>query len=95
MTSRQTEFGPEKLCLKCGEWWPETSEFFYSSPKGRLRSPCKACVEERRAETNAVKPCCVPGCTEPRYYWRYSRCRKHQQELNRKHYPRPKKAVQP
>lgn len=69
----------EKLCRKCGEWWPATDEFFFRNPRNKVnfRSPCKACIAEKRQQTNAVKPCCVPGCTNPRYSWRYSRCYEH------------------
>lgn len=62
-----TDDAPEKLCLKCGECWPATEEFFFRAVKGYLRSPCKACIAEKKVATNAVKPCCVPGCTNPRY----------------------------
>lgn len=50
----ETELGEEKLCSKCGDFWPMDSEFFFS----RLRKPnrngvqtrkydavCKACYE--------------------------------------------------
>lgn len=74
----------ERQCRKCGEWWPDTTEFFYFYDTGHtsLRSPCKACIEEKRYETNQVKPCCVPGCTNPRYpcksgLYRNSRCWEH------------------
>lgn len=38
----------EKLCNKCGEWWPADLEFFYSEPKaaGGLYYACKACYRE-------------------------------------------------
>ena len=89
MPSRDTEFGREKFCNVCGDWWPESDEFFYRQPETKnhnLRSPCKACIEDKRRITNAVTPCCVPGCTEPRCHWRLSRCRKHQHELDVKHH---------
>lgn len=72
---------PEKLCHKCGEHWPATDEFFYRSTRNRsnFRSPCKACIDEKRRETGAVKPCCIPGCNKPRYHWRYARCYEHRQ----------------
>lgn len=58
----------EKLCLKCGEWWPATTEFFYRAHKGGyLRSPCKACISEQKQLTNQSRPCCVPGCSNPRH----------------------------
>ena len=56
-----------RFCRKCGEWWPDTEEFFYRSVRGGLRSPCKACIAEKKQQTNATKPCCVPGCNNPRY----------------------------
>lgn len=40
-----TEIGPQKLCTKCDEWWPNDAEFFYLS-KGRTIQPCKACYEQ-------------------------------------------------
>ena len=92
--TRETEYGTEKQCGKCKEWWPDTNEFFPRSANGILRSPCKACIDEKRRETNTVKPCCVPGCTNPRYYWRYSRCKQHQREYGQLRYRR-KKQVQP
>jgi hypothetical protein len=54
----------EKLCRKCGEWWPATTEFFHRSAIGNLRSPCKACIDEKRREL-VTKPCCVEGCEQP------------------------------
>lgn len=87
---RDTEFGPEKFCNQCQEWWPATDEFFFKSSKGYLRSPCKACIDDKRRKTNALKPCCVPGCNNPRYHWRFSRCKQHQQEANRVRYMRQK-----
>ena len=38
----------EKLCKKCGEYWPADSEFFYSqadTPDGLSRN-CKACYAD-------------------------------------------------
>lgn len=69
----------EKFCRVCKEWWPADDEFFPRSPrdKSRFRSPCKCCIDERRRATNETKPCCVPGCNNPRYSWRYSRCWEH------------------
>ncbi len=66
----------EKFCHKCSEWWPATDEYFYRSTCKNLRSPCKACIDEKRREL-ASKPCCVPGCNQPRYHWRYARCYEH------------------
>lgn len=79
---------PEKLCHKCGEYWPATEEFFYRSVEGYLRSPCKACTDDHRRTVTALKPCCVPGCTNPRYYWRYARCWEHRSYLQVNPHPR-------
>lgn len=57
-----------RLCGKCGEWWPDTDEFFYRHyRRGARRSPCKACIAEQKQMTNATQPCCVPGCNNPRH----------------------------
>ena len=61
---------PEKWCNKCKDYWP--ADFF---PNGH--SPCRACIDEKRQETNAAKLCSVPGCKNPRDKWRYSRCKEH------------------
>lgn len=64
----------EKFCRQCQEWWPATDEFFYRSARsGNFRSPCKACIADHRRKTWKEKPCCVPGCNQPRYHWRYAR----------------------
>lgn len=56
-----------RRCGKCGEFLPDTKEFFYSNPQhDGFKSPCKACVIEKKQHTNATRPCCVPGCTNPR-----------------------------
>lgn len=41
----------EKLCRKCGEYWPADLEFFYrqTSRPGGLSSNCKACLLETQA----------------------------------------------
>ena len=39
----------EKLCPKCGEWWPKDPEFFpviTSNGKDYLHSYCRACYYE-------------------------------------------------
>ena len=80
-----------RVCGKCGESLPDTEEFFYWNEKhDALRSPCKACIQEKRYETNVAKPCCVPGCTNPRYknrsgLYRDSRCREHMVAQRRLH----------
>jgi hypothetical protein len=42
--------GPEKLCGKCGEYWPATVEFFKLSDKyiGGVYHSCRACEAETR-----------------------------------------------
>ena len=54
---RNTEEGPEKLCTRCGEWWPADGEFFYSDPDGvaGLFYCCKACYQEWKAANAAKK----------------------------------------
>lgn len=85
MPTRDGDFGRERFCNVCGDWWPDTPDFFMQRKGGVRYSPCKACISEARAKTNAVQPCCVPGCNQPRAYWRYSRCLTHKRELNRQH----------
>jgi len=46
---KTTEFGIEKLCPKCKEWWPYDLYFFYKQ-KGHLSSWCKACVSVQKKE---------------------------------------------
>lgn len=76
---------PKKLCRKRGETWPATTEFFYRDSKtGNYISPCKACQYEKRAESNAVTPCAVPGCDEPRHHWRASYCYEHRYHAQQK-----------
>lgn len=90
---RETEWGPEQFCRHCpdgGDWWPLTDEFWYFNRQGKTNGPCIACQAEHRLK-NAEQPCCVPGCTEPRYprAARYSsRCLKHLRE-----YERERKAI--
>lgn len=43
--TRITELGQERCCSKCGEWWPDDTEFFFRT-RGRTCSPCKACYYE-------------------------------------------------
>jgi len=73
---------PYKYCAKCDDWWPETDDFFSRLPNGRLHGPCKACIDDQRRKMAANTPCCVPGCTNPRYHWRYARCWQHRLYLN-------------
>ena len=39
---RETWYGPEKQCTRCGEWWPADAEFFHVR-LGQLVAACKAC----------------------------------------------------
>ena len=51
--SRMADYGPERLCTRCDEWWPADEEFFSRLPSGKLRSICKACriaVDRERQE---------------------------------------------
>lgn len=34
-TLRICDGEPEKLCRKCGEWWPATDEFFFRNPRNK------------------------------------------------------------
>jgi hypothetical protein len=50
---RVTEIGIEKLCTKCGEYWPADTEFFHLSDTyygDGLYVYCKACSLEKRRE---------------------------------------------
>lgn len=66
----------EKRCSTCGEYWPETQEFFRFR-FGRFDQQCKACADEKTRRTNRVKLCCYPGCANPRYADHYTRCYEH------------------
>lgn len=44
---RETWYGPEKQCTRCGEWWPADAEFFHMR-LGQLVAACKACSNEER-----------------------------------------------
>lgn len=41
---RTADYGPEKRCTRCDEWWPADSEFFPRYPSGNLRGICRACA---------------------------------------------------
>ncbi len=47
---RTTEFGDEKRCMACGEYWPADAEFFAprSATRDRLATRCLACAREGR-----------------------------------------------
>ncbi|MDM8181279.1 hypothetical protein [Marinobacter salarius] len=40
--TKDTELGTERRCTRCGEYWPDDAEFFYTK-KGKTQQPCKAC----------------------------------------------------
>jgi len=40
-----TELGTERRCTKCGDYWPDDAEFFYTS-RGKTQQPCKACYAQ-------------------------------------------------
>jgi hypothetical protein len=79
---------PEKFCHKCGECLPATDEYFQRRANGRFYSPCKLCMDEQRLTLFETKPCCVPGCKNPRYHWRYARCWEHRAYLQVNPHPR-------
>lgn len=58
---------PERYCNKCEEWWPEDETFFYRKTNGSFGTPCRACVQEQKQQNSAIKPCCIPGCDNPRH----------------------------
>lgn len=47
--------GPERRCVRCGEYWPADTEFFYRRGDG-LHSWCKACCTERTGELREGAP---------------------------------------
>ena len=50
---RMTEYGQEKLCTRCNEWWPADEEFFAPNAQGsgQLFHYCRACqVEWQRGQ---------------------------------------------
>jgi hypothetical protein len=54
-TTRLDEDGElEKLCTRCQDWWPATTEFFYADGD-KLTAYCKACWQERRNELHPPK----------------------------------------
>lgn len=42
----QTELGTERQCLRCGEYWPLDTEFFYRKGAG-WQPCCKSCFLEQ------------------------------------------------
>lgn len=59
--TRLTELGIERQCTKCREYWPEDTEFFYTSKRvdrkiEDIQQPCKACcLELRRKRRKGAK----------------------------------------
>jgi hypothetical protein len=45
---RYTIDGWERNCNKCGEWWPETPEYFYRGRAFYFLSACKVCEREKK-----------------------------------------------
>lgn len=50
MRQRLAPEGPERLCSRCKEWWPEDLEFFNRHARDKWQPWCKACTNEARAE---------------------------------------------
>lgn len=44
---QQTQWGLEKRCSKCQEYWPADTEFF-SPNNGGLHAHCKGCQAEKK-----------------------------------------------
>ena len=38
----------EKRCTRCGDWWPDDIDFFYSNGHDGLMTECRACYKTRR-----------------------------------------------
>ncbi len=55
--------GLEKFCIRCVEWWPADTEFFFSDPEGQagLFYCCKACYREWQASTKTKSRRALPG----------------------------------
>lgn len=50
LSKRVTEYGVEKLCHNCGEWWPLDEDFFsFIQSRRHFHSYCKACCAELQA----------------------------------------------
>lgn len=47
---QHADYGPERLCNSCGEYWPDDGEFFF---KGR--NMCKACYYETPSAQRKLK----------------------------------------
>ncbi|BEH14293.1 hypothetical protein [Marinobacter shengliensis] len=55
-----TELGTERRCTKCGDYWPDDAEFFYTR-RGRSHQPCKACYAQ--LPSRLAKKAGVSGAT--------------------------------
>lgn len=90
---RRNELGDlEKICHKCNEWWPATTEFFHTHGKQRrLHSPCKACIRETRIRNNRTRSCIEAGCNALRHpKGVYPRCIECERRRRREYHQRKK-----
>lgn len=56
LSTRTTDDGREKLCPKCGEWWPHDETCFGWIPAlGHYRSWCRACEAEKTRNYRQAK----------------------------------------
>ena len=44
---RTQDYGIERQCILCGEWWPDDEEFWHRDSKKKLMPKCKACHNEQ------------------------------------------------
>jgi len=63
---RMTEYGPEKLCTRCNEWWPADEEFFAPDAQGsgQLFHYCRACRVEWQRSQRDKKRAATAGAME-------------------------------
>lgn len=63
--SRRNEDG-ERLCNRCGEYKPETEEYWYVGRPGQFNTPCRAChlaeVATRSLAKRTVNPEAIDRC---------------------------------
>lgn len=46
---RLSQWGLEKQCCRCSEWWPADTEFYFATEqRGATHCHCRACYAERR-----------------------------------------------
>ena len=45
---KTTDLGTERLCKRCGEFWPEDDTFWFYDKHGWVMTPCRACWSERK-----------------------------------------------